>query len=43
MLMKVEHIIRDWLVENPDFIEQKLRYSILKTAMWLRTVIVNGK
>lgn len=23
--MKVEHIIRDWLVENPEFIEQGLR------------------
>lgn len=25
MPMKVEHIIRDWLVANPDFIEQGLR------------------
>lgn len=23
--MKVEYIIRDWLVSNPDFIEQGLR------------------
>ena len=25
MLMKTEHVIRDWLVENPEFIEQGLR------------------